>query len=72
MSKMVNSIPSSAAQPPEWRRFKFPGSLIRYIGVLAAVAFISLSISYLNIPLDRFFGMFGRIGDLIRIDRIVP
>jgi phosphonate transport system permease protein len=29
------------------------------------VAFVSLSISYLNIPLDRFIGMFGRIGTLL-------
>lgn len=71
MSKMADSITSSAAPRPEWRRFKFPGSLIRYFGVLAAVAFISLSISYLNIPLERFFGMFGRIGDLIT-DRYYP
>ena len=54
-----------------WRRFKFPGSLYRYLGVLFALAFLSLSISYLNIPLERFFGMFGRIGTLIA-DRYYP
>ena len=72
MSKATSSgFPSSAAPQAEWRRFKFPGSLIRYIGVLAAVAFVSLSISYLNIPLERFLGMFGRIGTLIT-DRYYP
>ncbi len=54
-----------------WRRFKFPGSLYRYLGLLAAVAFLSLSVNYLNIPLDRFLGMFGRVGDLIT-DRYYP
>lgn len=54
-----------------WRRFKFPGSLYRYLGVLFALAFLSLSISYLNIPLDRFLGMFGRVGTLIA-DRYYP
>ena len=48
-----------------WQRFKYPGSLYRYGGVLLGVAFLSLSISYLNIPLERFFGMFGRIGTLL-------
>lgn len=66
MSKATSSgFPPGAAPQAEWRRFKFPGSLIRYIGVLAAVAFVSLSVSYLNIPLERFLGMFGRIGTLI-------
>ena len=54
-----------------WRRFKYPGSLYRYGGLLLAVAFLSLSVSYLNIPLDRFFGMFGRIGTLLA-DRYYP
>ena len=72
MSKVTSSgISSSVAPQAEWRRFKFPGSLIRYVGVLAAVAFVSLSISYLNIPLERFLGMFGRIGTLIT-DRYYP
>ena len=56
---------------PEWRRFKFPGSLYRYGGFLLALAFISFSIAYLNIPLDRFFNMFGRVGTLIA-DRYYP
>ena len=71
MSKVASSIASQGASAPQWRRFKFPGSLLRYIGLLAAVAFVSLSISYLNIPLDRFIGMFGRIGALIS-DRYYP
>lgn len=54
-----------------WRRFKFPGSLYRYLGFFFALAFLSLSVSYLDIPLDRFLGMFGRIGHLVA-DRYYP
>ena len=55
----------------EWSRFKFPGSLYRYFGLLFALVFIGFSIVYLNIPLERFIGMFGRIGDLL-VDRYYP
>jgi len=51
--------------PREWRRFKFPESLFRWGGVLLALIFLSSSIVYLNIPLERFFNMFGRVGALI-------
>ena len=64
--------PGLAPRPqPEWRRFKFPGSLYRWGGVLFALLFISFSIAYLNIPLDRFINMFGRVGTLIT-DRYYP
>lgn len=66
-------MPATAASgaPREWSRFKFPGSLYRYFGLLFALVFIGFSIVYLNIPLDRFIGMFGRIGTLIA-DRYYP
>ena len=54
-----------------WRRFKFPGSLYRYFGLLFALVFIGFSIVYLNIPLDRFLGMFGRVGSVVA-DRYYP
>ena len=49
----------------EWRRFKFPESLYSWAGVLLALVFLTYSIIYLNIPLERFFNMFGRVGTLI-------
>lgn len=64
-------MPGQIATTHEWSRFKFPGSLYRYGGVLLAIFFISYSIAYLNIPLDRFFGMFGRVGQLLT-DRYYP
>ncbi|MGH1483865.1 MAG: phosphonate ABC transporter, permease protein PhnE [Geminicoccales bacterium] len=65
---MTTAIPAASENPTktrEWRRWRFPGSLYRYGGLLAALVFITFSISYLNIPLDRFFNMFGRVGTLI-------
>lgn len=64
-------MPGQLAPTREWSRFKFPGSLYRYGGVLLAIFFISYSIAYLNIPLDRFLGMFGRVGQLLT-DRYYP
>lgn len=59
------AVPAQSESAPEWRRFKFPQSLYRWLGVLLALLFLSYSIVYLNIPLERFFSMFGRIGDVI-------
>ena len=61
----------SKGSPREWRRFKFPASLYRWGGLLLALVFLSSSIVYLNIPLERFFNMFGRVGTLIT-DRYYP
>ncbi len=65
MSNSFASGTSAPIQPRTWQRFKYPGSLYRYGGVLLAVLFLTSSISYLNIPLDRFFNMFGRIGTVV-------
>lgn len=56
----------NSAEPPvkEWRRFKYPQSLIKYIVTLGILLFIVISIEYLNIHLSRFFGMFSRLADL--------
>ena len=62
-------IPSPA--PRDWRRTKYPQSLYRWGGLLLALCFLTWSIVYLNIPLERFIGMFGRIGTLIT-DRYYP
>ncbi|MGI9381907.1 MAG: PhnE/PtxC family ABC transporter permease, partial [Methyloligellaceae bacterium] len=55
----------AAAEQREWRRFKYPQSLYKYGGLLLALVFVSYSIAYLEIPLERFIGMFGRIGALL-------
>ncbi|MEE8453656.1 MAG: phosphonate ABC transporter, permease protein PhnE [Limibaculum sp.] len=59
--------PIGADAPPalEWSRFKFPGSLIRYAAWLSVLVFLAYSIEYLEIPLERLFGIFGRMGSTL-------
>jgi len=49
----------------EWHRFKYPGSLIKYSIFLGLLLFLSYSVHYLNIPLERMLGMLGRLGDVL-------
>ncbi len=60
-----DSSKTSPTEPLVWSRFKFPGSLIRYGIWLSALVFLVFCIEYLNIPMDRLLGMFGRMGDVI-------
>jgi phosphonate transport system permease protein len=63
--------PNTVSTQREWSRFKYPQSLIRYGVLLGVLMFLAYSVYYLNIPLERFMGMFGRIGDLL-VDRYYP
>lgn len=57
---------AAAAVPPrEWSRFKFPDTAIRWSAWFAAFVFIVWSIEFLEIPLDRIFGMFDRMGSTL-------
>jgi phosphonate transport system permease protein len=49
----------------EWSRFKYPRSLINYGILFAILIFFAYSVHYLNIPLERILGMFGRLGDVL-------
>jgi phosphonate transport system permease protein len=49
----------------QWSRFKYPQTLINYGILLSVLLFFSYSVHYLNIPLDRILGMFGRLGDVL-------
>ena len=49
----------------QWSRFKYPQSLISYGILFGLLLFFSYSVHYLNIPLERFLGMFGRLGDVL-------
>ena len=55
----------------QWSRFKYPQSLVSYGILLGLLLFFSYSVHYLNIPLDRILGMFGRLGDVLG-DRYYP
>jgi len=65
MSKSLTRNAPASPQPLTWQRFKYPVTLYRYGSMLLAVFFLTSSIAYLNIPLDRFFNMFGRIGTVV-------
>ena len=54
-----------------WQRYKFPGSLFRFGGFIAVLAFLGYSMAHLGIDLKRILGLFGRLGDLIA-DRYYP
>ncbi len=49
----------------EWTRFKFPGTAIRWGAWASVFIFIAYAIEYLGIPLERVFGMFGRMGNTL-------
>jgi len=55
----------------QWRRFKYPQSLYSYGGWLIAFTVVVYSIEYLDVPLDRMLGMFGRMGEVLA-DRYYP
>lgn len=60
----TTSLNSAGIPIKEWRRFKYPQSLIKYGVSLGILLFIVISIEYLNIHLDRFADMFPRLADL--------
>ena len=70
-----NQTPVSAvhgdAVHRKWSRFKYPDSLIKYGIFLGILLFFSYSVHYLNIPLERILGMFGRLGDVL-MNRYYP
>ena len=70
-AREVLMSPNSAPTQRQWSRFKYPQSLIRYGVLLGVLMFLAYSVYYLNSPLERFMGMFGRIGDLL-VDRYYP
>ena len=70
-AREIAMSPNSAPAQRQWSRFKYPQSLIRYGVLLGVLMFLAYSVYYLNIPLERFMGMFGRIGDLL-VDRYYP
>ena len=70
-ARQADMSPKPLSTRRDWSRFKYPQSLIRYGLLLGVLMFLAYSVHYLNIPLERFMGMFGRIGDLLA-DRYYP
>ena len=47
------------------------GRLFRFGGLVVFLSFAVWTVYYLDIPLDRFFGIFGRVGHMF-LDRMMP
>lgn len=56
---------------PEWRRFRFPQSLYKYVALAASVWFVAWSLEVLRIDTERLPGMLARMGEVLR-DRYWP
>ena len=48
-----------------WRRFGSARSLTKYAVTVAVLGFLAYSVEHLNVHLERFFAMFGRVGKLL-------
>ena len=64
-SQSTESAAVTTAPQREWSRFRYPGSVIHYGVWLSVFVFLVYSIEYLDIPLDRLLGMFGRLGQTL-------
>jgi len=63
---LPSSFKAAVTEPRRtWSRFKYPQSVIRYCVYLVIFVFIVYSLEYLNVPVGRFFTMFGRLGDMV-------
>ena len=51
--------------PISWSRYRFPDTFIRYGAWLCVFVFLVYCVEYLNIPLDRLLGVFGRMGEIL-------
>jgi phosphonate transport system permease protein len=63
---MPNQSPRLTGDVPiSWSRYKFPDTFLRYGAWLCVFVFLVYCVEYLNIPLDRLLGVFGRMGDIL-------
>lgn len=60
----LGSIGNGISEAHSKRRFKPPHTYVRHIIILLVLVFLGYSISYLNLDLTLFSGMFGRLSDL--------
>ena len=62
MNKSLTSTKMMGESTKKWSRIKYPDSYIRYLIWLATLLFLTFSIEYLDIPLERLMGMLERMG----------
>lgn len=58
------STPSRTRPAATWSRFKYPASIIHLTVWLLVLAFLAYTVEHLDIPLERFLTMFGKLGRL--------
>ena len=62
MNKSLTSTKMTGGSTKKWSRIKYPDSYIRYLIWLAMLLFLTFSVEYLDIPLERLMGMLERMG----------
>jgi phosphonate transport system permease protein len=63
MSNPSSRVPSEPSI--RWRRYSYTDNMLRYSAWLCSFVFLVYCVEYLNIPLDRLLGIFGRMGDVL-------
>jgi len=64
-SESVMESSALATPLPEWKRFRFPQSLYKYVALAASIAFVAWALDVLHIDIDRVPGILGRIFDVL-------
>ncbi len=62
INKSLTSTNMMGVSTKKWSRIKYPDSYIRYLIWFATLLFLTFSIEYLEIPLERLMGMLERMG----------
>lgn len=62
---MADDAPAAPRPLPEWRRFRFPDSLVKHAVALCFIAGFGWALDYLAIDLDRLPGLMGRLVDVL-------
>jgi len=58
-------VNTSTKTLPEWKRIRFPQSLVKYAALLGGLWFVWWSLEVLKIDVERLPGLFERIGDVL-------
>ena len=59
---MTSPTRTPQAPLPEWKRWRYPQSLYRWVALVAVILFVRWTLEVLRIDLERLPGLFERIG----------
>jgi phosphonate transport system permease protein len=71
MTRQDSPIAPARGTTPQWTRFPFPETLIRYSVLLAILVFLAWSVHFLKLDLQRILGAFPRLAAILA-DRYYP